>query len=172
VLTRNDRQEALCKAYVRAVSAQAGVICTEVEQDYGVDLCLREVRNRAGRPRDASAQIDLQLKSTVRASVRGTEVVYDLEVKTYDDLREGGNNCPCFLVLLVLPNEEEEWLTQSPEQLVLRRCACWHSLRGLEAATATTTVRITIPSANVFSVEAIRGLLARVRERKGSHEVP
>ena len=76
----------------------------------------------------------------------------------------GGDNCPRLLVLLVLPEDEADWLSQSPEQLILRRCAYWHSLVGSAPTTATSTVRITIPRENVFSVEAIRTLLANVRE--------
>jgi hypothetical protein len=88
-----------------------------------------------------------------------------MEVKTYNDLREGGDNCPRFLVLLVLPDEEEHWLSQSPEQLILRRCAYWLSLAGAEATSAKKSVRVTIPGGNVFSVEAVRQLLTNLRER-------
>ncbi len=33
-----------------------------------------------------SAQLDLQLKSTTRAQVTDSQVLFDLELKTYDDL--------------------------------------------------------------------------------------
>src|SRR5579862_3063647 len=115
MMTRNDRQEALCRADVRAIAAQAGVICGEPESDYGVDLCLRGVRVRGRRHLDRGGQIDLQLKSTTRAIEDDTEIRYDLDVKAYDDLREDMDNCPRYLVLLVLPDEESRWLEQSPE---------------------------------------------------------
>src|SRR5262245_7998967 len=111
MLTRSHRQEALSKAYVRAVAAKAGVICSEPEQDYGIDMCLRAVRMRGDRHADAGGQVDLQLKSTTRAAVEADKIVYDLEMKNYDDLRQGGVNCPRILVVLVLPEDEEQWLS-------------------------------------------------------------
>jgi hypothetical protein len=166
MLPRNQRQEALSRAYVRAVAAQAGVMCSEPEQDLGIDMCLRAVRSRGRRYSDVSGVIDLQVKSVTRAERTDTAVVYDLAVKNYDDLREEGDNCPRFLVVVVMPEDETEWLSQSPEQLVLRHCAYWLSLRGYPATTATTSVRLALPRSNVFSVEAVRALMAGLRERR------
>jgi hypothetical protein len=166
LLTRSHRQEALCRAYVRAVAAQAGVICCEPEQDYGIDLCLRAVRRRDQRHADVGGQLDLQLKSTTRA-VQGVDAIaYDLEVKSYDDLRAGGDNCPRILVVLVMPEEEADWLTQSAEELALRRCAYWVSLEGAGPTEATSTMRVHLPLANVFSVEAVQSLLAGLNQRR------
>jgi hypothetical protein len=168
MMTRNDRQEALCRAYVRAVAAQAGVICGKPESDYGVDLCLRVVRIRGRRHLDRGGQIDLQLKSTMLAIEEDTEIKYDLDVTTYDDLREEMDNCPRILVLLVLPDDESKWLEQSPEQLLLRRCVYWLSLTGRPPTKSTSTVRIAIPRANVFSVDAVRLLLNRLQRKDGT----
>jgi hypothetical protein len=153
---------------VRAVAAQAGVNCAEPDSDYGVDLCLRRVRARGRRHLDAGGQVDLQLKSTTRALESDTEIRHDLDVTTYEDLREEMDNCPRLLVLLVLPDEEEQWLEQSPEQLILRRCVYWQSLTGSPPTSASSTVRIAIPRINIFSVEAIRQILARL-QRKDDH---
>jgi hypothetical protein len=168
MLTRAHRQEALSRAYVRAIAAQAGLICSEPEHDYGIDICLRAVRVRGLRHADAGSQVDLQVKSTTRAVVHADQVVCDLEVKNYEDLREEGENCPRILVILVLPEDETQWLSQSLDELILRHCAYWISLEGYPPTAATKTIRITLPRANVFSAEAIKGILAHVRERKKS----
>jgi hypothetical protein len=168
MLTRSHRQEALSRTYVRAIAAQAGVICSEPEQDYGIDMCLRTVRVRGHRHTDASGQVDVQVKSTTQATVTATHIVYDLEVKNYEDLREEGENCPRLLVVFVMPEDESQWLSQSLEELVLRHCAYWISLEGFPPTHATTTIRITIPRANIFSAEALRNLLTDLRERKKS----
>jgi hypothetical protein len=167
-LTKQHRQEALCRAYVRAIAAQAGLICTEPEEDYGIDLCLRAIRRRGRRLADVSGQLDLQLKSTTRAQVSDSGVVFDLEKKSYDDLRETGDNVPRILVVLVMPVDEGQWISQSPEELILRRGAYWLSLEGYPATTATKTVRITIPRSQVFSVQAVLGLMVSLRERKNA----
>ena len=62
-------------------------------------------------------------------------------------------NAVCDCELLVLPKEENDWLGQSEEELLVRHCAYWVSLRGLEPTTAKKTVRISIPRSNVFSTK-------------------
>jgi hypothetical protein len=166
MLPRNQRQEALSRAYVRAVAAQAGVICSEPEYDFGIDLCLRAVAVRGHRHFDVSGQVDLQVKSTTRAGVTKTGIVYDLEVQNYGDLREEGYNCPRLLVVFVMPEDEGRWLTQSPEELILRHCAYWVSLAGSPTTTSTTTVRVTIPPANIFTAETVRSVMDALRERR------
>jgi len=166
MMTRGHRQEALCRAYVQAVAARAGLLWSKIEPDYGIDLTLRTVTVRDDRRRTGGAQIDLQLKSTTRAAVTETAVAYDLDVSAYDDLRDEGCPCPRILVVLVMPVDESLWFTQTPGELILRHAAYWISLKGRPPTTATRTIRITIPLANLFSVEAVTDLLQRVQERR------
>jgi hypothetical protein len=135
-----------------------------MENDLGFDLLLRSVETHDRQLWDSGAQLDVQLKSTVRAEVRETLVAYDLDVRAYNILRQENLNRPRILVLLVLPEEEGEWLGQTEEALILRRCAYWTSLRGAAAPAAQTTIRILIPRANVFSVESLQALMDRARE--------
>ena len=41
MMTRNHRQESLCRAYVLAIAAQAGLTWSRPQEDYGIDLSLR-----------------------------------------------------------------------------------------------------------------------------------
>ncbi|HYT90311.1 MAG TPA: DUF4365 domain-containing protein [Gemmataceae bacterium] len=164
MLPTNQRQEALSRAYVRAIAAQAGVICGELGQDYGIDMYLRTVPVMGQRYIDMGDQLDLQLKSSTRPRVSETEVVHDLEVRAYDVLRATTLGCPRLLVLLVLPEDESQWLSQSVEELILRRCAFWMSLRGAPATPNQATIRISIPGTNLFSVDAVRRLMQQLSE--------
>jgi hypothetical protein len=160
-LTRNHRQEALCRAYVQAVAAQAGVATSSLSFDYGIDLSLRAIRQRENRYQDARVQVDLQLRSTTRANVSNAQVSYDLDARTYNYLREF-SPIHCLLVVLVLPEDEEEWLGQSMEELIVRHCAYWISLTGAEAKDAVSSVRITLPRTQIFSVAGVRSLMDRL----------
>jgi hypothetical protein len=62
-------------------------------------------------------------------------------------------------VLFIMPEDETLWLEHSEDQLLLRRCAYWRSFRGAAATDNEVSVRITIPRANVFSVEGVNQLL-------------
>ena len=108
-------------------------------------------------------QLDLQLRSTTRATVSDNHVNYDLDARTYEYLREE-SSIPGILVVLVLPEDEDQWLSQSPEELIVRRCAYWHSLRGTKPTTATSSVRLAIPCTQVFSVPAIRAFMQRLSQ--------
>src|SRR5262245_60439797 len=130
MLPPNLLKEALCRAYVRAVAARAGVLYLDSLLDFGIDVHLREVEEDGGHHRGTGPQIDLQLKSTTRANTREEGVRYDLDVPAYNLLRRRSPERARWLVVLVLPEEEEQWLRQSAEELALRRCAYWLSLEG------------------------------------------
>jgi hypothetical protein len=164
MLPQNQRQEALSRAYVRAIAAQAGVICGDVGQDYGIDMYLRTVPEIDHRFADIGDQLDLQLKSTTRAEVKSAAVVYDLDVRAYEILRRETSGCPRILVLLLLPQDEALWLSQTIEELTLRRCAYWMSLRGASPTTNQAAVRITIPQEQVFSAPAVRTMMQALSE--------
>jgi hypothetical protein len=163
VLTRNHRQEALCRAYVQAIAACCGMTTSTPQPDYGIDLSLHDVERRKGRHEESGHNIDVQAKSTSQAGVSDSVIRYDLDVRSYDLLRRTRPGTPRILVVLVLPEEETLWSTQTEGELVLRRCAYWRSLRGKGPTTNRRTVRVTIPRANVFSVTALRTLVKRIK---------
>jgi hypothetical protein len=164
MLPTNLRQEALSRAYVRAVAAQAGVVCVEAVQDFGIDAYLRDVEQEGSTFRDTGPQIDLQLKSTTRAEIREDRLVYDLEVRASNFWRQVPHDRPRLLVVLVLPGDEPQWLSQSVEELILRRCAYWVLLAGAAPTANDKTIRISMPRENVFSVEAVQGMMRALRE--------
>ena len=164
-MTRNQRQEALSRAYVQAVAAQAGLSHTPRATDYGIDLSLYAVARRGRRYVETGMVLDVQVKSTTRGGTEPGAVVYDLDVKSYDDLREPAAHNPRLLVPVVLPPDPADWLTQTEEALTIRRCAYWLSLQGRGPTPRGRTVRLRIPRGNVFSPAALRGILEHLRVR-------
>src|ERR1700730_13566665 len=74
VLTRNHRQEALSRAFVQAVAARSGLMCSAPrEYDYGIDLTLHLIQRRGSQYAESGFRLDLQLKSTVEKNVVRTE---------------------------------------------------------------------------------------------------
>jgi hypothetical protein len=165
VITKPHRQELLCRAYVHAIAAQGGLLCSRPDPDYGIDLSLRNVEVRGRRHLDTSVQVDLQLRSIARASVTETEIKVHLDVATYNYLRTPETCCPRLFVVLVMPVEEAEWVNQSPEELAIRHCAYWLSLHGHVETSARSTIRIGIPLTSIFSVEAAHTIMQRLQER-------
>jgi len=164
LLTREHRQEGLSRAYVQAVAAACGMGYSLPSPDYGIDLTLEDILIRGRRRVPSGWKLDVQAKCTTLADIHGAFVKYDLEVRAYEDLRDIEAPCHRILVVLVLPEDDSEWLAQTEEELLLRRCAYWYSLRGREHTKRRRTVRLSIPRANVFSPEALRGIMDRVKK--------
>jgi hypothetical protein len=167
VLTRNHRQEALSRAYVHAIAARCGLVCSATrEYDYGIDLTLHQIARHGRHYWDEGFRLDLQLKSTIeRKVVRSQDAVaYDLEAKAYAGLRDPSAGDYRILVLVVFPTNESLWTSQAEEHLLIRGSAYWLWLQGQPASTNIRTVRLSIPRTNVFSVEGVKALMDRVRK--------
>lgn len=163
MLTRNHRQEVMSRAYVQAIAGRCGLSCSFRDFDYGIDVTLHDIRRRGHRHMESGFNLDVQAKSTTTRSLTATEVVYDLDVKNYDDLRDPQVGCPRILVLLVLPEDENQWTEQSEDHLLVRHAGYWLSLNGWGATANQKTVRVVLPRANLFSVQALESLMAKVR---------
>lgn len=157
LLTSNDREEAMSRAYAYAVAARAGYAVTHADFDWdGIDMEIKA----GGAMRPAIA---IQLKATigldepVRAAYQ-----YALRKRNYDLLRIP-TQVPRILVVLRLPRDESRWLTVGQEELVLRHCAHWVSLRGRSETQNADSVTISLPEKNVFNVDSLLILMDQSR---------
>ena len=153
-MTEEMIMEQLSKGYVALVGGYRGYKHSSMVPDSGVDLIFcptiaREEPSGATRWIDSDKHIHIQVKSVHRKRVicEKKSLVYDLEAKTYNDLvsrREGYT--PLYLVVLVLPDDRDDWLGVTPEELAVRRCAYWwRPDLGAQATTNTSQIRIRIP---------------------------
>jgi hypothetical protein len=113
---------------------------------------------------ESGLRIDVQAKATTRSGLTNTGLRFDLTVRDYDSLRLVTDLVPRILIVLILPKVEEQWLNQTEGELVLRHCAYWTTLRGQPATRNRRSIRVVLPRANVFSVNALQGMMRRVRE--------
>ena len=153
-----DREEALSRAYVRAVAAFAGYTISEEDFDRdGIDL-----RIHAGGW--LSPSVGLQLKATMRLGEprQDGSYRYDVPIKNYRRLIRP-SQVPRYLVVLSLPASEDDWLTVSADELVIRRCAYYISLLGRPESINRYTERVRLPAENRFDPDALRVLLERSR---------
>jgi uncharacterized protein DUF4365 len=157
LLTGTDREEALSRAYIQAIAAGAGYVVATMDFDRdGVDVEIKA--GGAMRP-----SIALQLKATINLGDAVDGVFrFPLKRRNYDLLREQ-TQVPRLLVILDLPKEEKHWLSVTPEELVLRRCAFWASLAGLPDTDNRESVTVSIPSANLFDIVNLRILMEQSR---------
>ena len=157
LLTKNDRMEALSRAYVAAIAAQAGYVTDigNLDRD-SIDLTIRA--GDAMRP-----AIGVQLKATTRIPAKAMSFNFPLSIKNYDDLRIE-TQTPRVLVVLALPPKEASWLNHNVQRLILRRCAFWKSLRGMPPTDNTDTVSVGLSLAQALTVECLHDLMDRSRK--------
>lgn len=145
--------ERLSLAYVAAVAAKAGFELIESTSDYdSVDGALRSAAGL--RPR-----IEFQAKGSTRLLLKDDHVAYPLSRKNYDDLRIE-TIVPRLLFVVLIPNEEDNWLSHSEDELIVRHCGYWHTLRGMPEVDQTT-ITVHLPRSQVLNPVQLAELMHR-----------
>lgn len=168
MLTTQHIEECLSRAHIEAVAARAGVnVAFRSGLDYGVDGTFHPIQMVNNRRIEAGYPIDFQAKATKNWKLSPNEVVYTMEVKAYNDLIERSAQpeaTPLLLILLLLPQDESQWVKFSEHTTLLKRCCYWQKLSGTPTANAKK-VSIQINRTNHFTAEALKQLLQARKAR-------
>lgn len=162
-----DVESELSYAYLHAVAARAGMSCTASgrhEDNRGVDAMVRAWGPFPNGGTITDLMLDIQLKATWQQPTESdTHISYNLQgIHRYEQLRKPTVTPHRFLVVLFLPEQDTDWLAHSVDQLVLRRCAYWVSLRNAPATTNSTAIMVHLPKEQHFGPDALRNLAARL----------
>src|SRR5579862_7873249 len=149
-----DQQEEFSYAYVHAVAAVAGngvIRSPRVVDNAGVDLTISAVGDR-NLPREP--KLDVQVKCTYRNIRREENLAYPLDTSTHHRLcREVSTSR--ILVVVLVPSELSGWITHSEEELILRHCGYWLSLRGETPTTNQHNHTVYLPCIQRFDPVAL-----------------
>ncbi len=159
----------LSYAYLHAVASQAGMACRECnrhEDNNGIDAQLTAWLPFVNANTLTEVDIKVQLKATiVEPHDDGQNYDYRLQgANRYNDLRSETIGIARILIVLFLPRTATDWLHHSPNQLALRRCSYWQSLRGAPEINADSAL-IKLPKAQAFSSDALTQLAQRLSRR-------
>jgi len=162
MLSENDIKEELSNAFVHAIASHCGFGFDRPGKDRdSVDVVITAKGKLDTSSIITSPRLDLQMKATCEFSESNGTFGLRIKKKNYDELRPVDVMVPRLLVVLVLPEEKQNWLVVDTEQLIARRCAFWCNLKGMpEIETETTTIRI--PIENRFDAETLRLLLTKI----------
>ena len=151
--TENDIKERLSVGYVALVAARAGCMLQDVHVDRdSIDVTIRPV---SGEP----VCIDAQLKATSTADREDDNLLFDLPIKNYNDLRSHIVGNARILIVLDLHHDSEQWTSFEGESLVTRRLAYWTDLYGEPATTNLHTKRVRLPFERPFTPTGLRHLM-------------
>ena len=152
-MTPEQRMEQFSFAYIRAVAAH--VDCAVTDNLYP-DLNSKDGTISADWGR--RPQINFQAKATSRDVVRGGEIRFPLPIRNYNDLRRR-DRVPHILIVLLMPEDDADWLSQTDEELRMRRCAYWMSLEGMPRRSNVSTVTVYVPLSQMFDGAQLRDLM-------------
>jgi Domain of unknown function (DUF4365) len=159
-------QELLSVAHVQAITARAGISISNFDKDFGIDGTFRQISTIGNRRFTSGYALDFQLKSSIDYTIEQEYIVYDLEVKTYNDLvqrRLSSDATPCILILKVLPLDSAQWLTTTELGLFLGGACYWEYLQG-ELSQNKQSVRIRISRLQEFNPESLLRLMTSARD--------
>lgn len=158
----NQQKEQFSNTYLQAITSVAGYSLYKpfVDND-SVDW---GIAAKGGEGIVQAPRLELQLKSTSRDVLDDKVIRFPLKLKNYNDLILTGYAIPRILVVVIIPENLTDWLKESEEELCLRHCGYWVSLRGMPPTTNTTNVTVTIPRINQFTVAALQSIVLRISQ--------
>ena len=162
-------EEDLSISYLRAVAATGEIVFELRRSDVNSkDVNLSKLIFLNGVRFES--ELNVQLKATYSKSQyfeNDTEITYYLKIKNYNDLR-GDTTTPIILCLLVLPENKEDWVTQTTDDLVMKRCMYWVSLKGMPECENKTKCAIKIPKTNLVTSDSLNDLLIQIASNGGA----
>lgn len=154
------RKEEFSKAAVHAIASKAGYQISRSEVDViSKDFTIESV---GADKTDSHPKIDVQLKCSTPKIVFRNELRFPLKLKNYNDLRSSHRSTPQILIVMIVPEQIDDWMEISTDEILIRHCCYWKSLRGLEATTNRRSVTITIPTDQIFTPTALSEMMIRV----------
>ncbi len=166
MLTENKIKEELNLAYVLSVAASKkfSTEITRVDSD-SVDATIKYNGYLSAESILHSPEIKLQLKATSGANIVNNEIVFPLSIKNYNDLRLRSTS-PRLLVILCLPENSEDWLQHSNDELIIKKCCHYLNLNGFPDTENTASVTVKVPLTNIFSPDSIYDLMLQASKQE------
>ncbi len=161
-------KEDISISYISALCAYAGISYDIIRHDGdSTDAVLHKciVLDGIGK---YMAELRVQLKCTSSQSQytdNGDRIVYRLKVKNYNDLC-APSTTPIILALLILPDNEEEWVKWTREELMLKGCMYWAEFSLEEKSENTASVNVNFDKNNVINSETLIYLLKKIAKEE------
>lgn len=153
-MTLNEIKEHMSRNQFKTIANRCGYKCERpADGDHGVDFKVDEVTfvNMPSGPRllDTGRTLQFQLKATTFHNIEllDSAIKFDLEAKTYNDLvHRLQNNYPLTLVVAILPDLENEWVTCTNDEIKQKTQLFWFRPSiGAQLTENVATKRIEIP---------------------------
>lgn len=166
-----ETESELSYAYLHAVAAMAGMSCEcsgrHVDK-LGIDATVTAAEQFTPESVLTDLTLAIQLKATINVpSEQNGRLSYFIKGRDrYDKLRTSAVSIPRILVVLFLPKDAADWMHQTEEQLAIKKCAWWVSLRGAPETDNDSGVTVYLPRSQVFNVQSLRDIMTRLSKQE------
>jgi len=163
--TVKDTESELSVAYLQAIAARNRFSCTiatRTMDNNGIDATLHGMDDFGGSLTEITLHV--QLKATIKEPlIQDGKISYFLDnLELYDKLRSTTASVPKIMVVLFLPKTEPEWLAHSVNELCIRKCAYWVSLKGATESSNKSGITVYIPENQALSPEELRRIFTQI----------
>ncbi|MBO4667388.1 MAG: DUF4365 domain-containing protein [Bacilli bacterium] len=160
-------QEEISISYLCAVASKANALPQVNRRDEeGNDIFItKRVTTSKGKIIDST--ICFQIKSVYSNSGYSIDehsnITYKLKVKNFNDLVRP-STVEKYLALLVMPENNDNWVEQDYDKLTIRKCMYFVSLKNREPSDNIESVSVFIPKENILDSEHLLTLLREAAE--------
>jgi len=162
-MTIQNIESELSYAYLHAVCSKAGLSCNQGnrhDDGAGVDVVIT-YRGELKHTYLREIPLSVQLKATTtQPSEKNGNFSYFLQgVDRYNKLRANDSPVYKILVVLFLPENQDDWLKCSAEELIMKKAAYWVNLYDEPEVLTTSGTTISIPTSHILTPEALMNLV-------------
>lgn len=156
-LTPSMQMEEFSRAFIHAISSVAGFSVESPRLDLN-SVDLRIVQRGTQNSFPITEGLGVQAKCTYAHKPKNGILSYPLPVKNYNELRHRTSE-PRILVIVHIPDNVEEWLSQTDEFIALHHCGYWMSLLDFPDTTNTNNVTVHIPTNQKITVDELKRIM-------------
>lgn len=157
------RQNGFAISYIRAVISVAGCSLAVPEPDIDkVDVVA--MSRRRGKV-FSKPSIFMQAKCRLGGVPEGTgDIPYQLDIATYDNLRDPTVTNPRILVVVFVPQFLDDWMLQDEKQMAMKHCGYWASLLNAPEVVDQGTRVVHLPRTNRLTPHALQAMMTVVSD--------
>ena len=161
-------QEDIHISYITALCASADI--SYEKQGHDDDGTDGIIKKRIAFPDGGffDSQLRIQLKSTSSPSQYSESddmISYRLKAKNYNDLCTPSTT-PIILGLLVLPENSDDWVQWSPEDLLIKGRMYWADFSSSEKTDNQSTINVNIPKTNIVNQAFLLEILEKIAKEE------
>lgn len=167
MLTSNDKED-IHISYLLSVCASANISLDlqRHDSDSTDGIIKKTIELDSGEKYMSSLRI--QLKCTSSASQftdKGNQIQYKLKVKNYNDLCTKCTT-PIILGLLVLPENEKDWVKWSEKELLINGCMYWADFSTELPSENKNSITVNIDKNNLINKDTLLEILRKIAKEE------